>query len=132
MSLKPSGPADWCCTAVGIAVAILLIWVYLVPDAGAAKKSPRIYTSKATCYQLQGRTASGTLVNRRTAAHNFLRPGTKIRLVGKQTGPGGIRRYIIRDTGPALRDGHFDLWAPANCMQFGVKTIKWKIGWGAP
>lgn len=120
---------DRFCTLVGLVVGVILLWAYLVPDAGAAA---RINTSKSTCYSLNGRTASGTWVNKRTAAHNFLRPGTKIRLVGPQAGPGGVRRYIIRDTGPALSDGHFDLWAPGGCMKYGVRTIKWKIGWGKP
>ena len=89
----------------------------------------KVKTSKATCYDLQGRTSSGHYVNKRTAAHNFLFPGTKIRIVGRQAGPGGVRKYIVRDTGPALADGHFDLWAPGGCIQFGVRTIRWKIGW---
>jgi 3D (Asp-Asp-Asp) domain-containing protein len=86
-------------------------------------------TAHATCYDLQGRTASGTWVNKRTAAHNFLVPGTKIRIVGHQAGPGGVRKYIIRDTGPALSDGHFDLWAESGCLRFGRRLIRWKIGW---
>lgn len=90
------------------------------------------FDTYATCYQLTGLTASGTYVNRRTAAHNYLPFGTKIRLVGKRAGPGGIRRYIIRDTGPALRDGHLDLWAPWGCMTFGKRTVRYKIGWGKP
>lgn len=85
--------------------------------------------SRATCYDLRGVTASGHYVNKRTAAHNFLWPGTHIRLIGKQAGPTGVRRYIVRDTGPALSDGHFDLWAPGGCARFGVRTIKWRLGW---
>lgn len=109
-----------------VATLVILGSLSAVPAADAARYS------YATCYDLQGRTASGTYVNRRTAAHNFLWPGTKIRLIGRQAGPGGIRKYIVRDTGPALRDGHFDLWAPSGCIQFGKRQIKWKIGWAKP
>lgn len=86
----------------------------------------------ATCYNLNGTTASGTHVNKRTAAHNFLPFTTKIRIVGRQAGPGGIRKYIVRDTGPALSDGHFDLWSPGRCSHFGVRPIRWKLGWAKP
>lgn len=86
--------------------------------------------AKATCYDLTGKTASGKFTAPGTAAHNFLPFGTKIRLVGKQAGPAGRRRYVIRDTGSALYDGHFDLWAPKGyCTAFGVRTIKYRFGW---
>jgi 3D (Asp-Asp-Asp) domain-containing protein len=107
------------------AIAVVLGCLLVPVDTAAAARS-----SYATCYNLQGVTASGTYVNKRTAAHNFLFPGTKIRLVGKQAGPNGVRKYVIRDTGPALRDGHFDLWSPGGCTQFGVRPIHWKFGWG--
>lgn len=92
----------------------------------------RVRSSYATCYDLNGRTASGHWVDRRTAAHNWLPFRTKIRIVGKQAGPGGIRKYIVRDTGPALSDGHFDLWAPSGCIEFGKRPIRWKMGWAKP
>lgn len=131
------------CVAIGLLLAIFwgfVFWGVLhlldaVPARGAAPAvaaKRTVYTSTATCYQLQGRTASGTYVNKRTAAHNFLRPGTRFRLVGKQAGPTGVRRYIVRDTGPALADGHFDLWAPSGCNYFGVRTIRYILGWSAP
>lgn len=104
--------------------AALLIALHVAPVAEA-----RVRSSMATCYDLRGTTASGTKVNRRTAAHNFLPFRTRIRIVGKQAGPGGIRRYIVRDTGPALSDGHFDLWAPGGCMAFGHRPIRWRFGW---
>lgn len=106
------------------AVASTAVLALCAPASASTAKS-----NYATCYDLRGQTASGTYVNRRTAAHNFLPFRTKIRLVGKQVGPGGVRRYIVRDTGSALSDGHFDLWAPSGCRQFGVKKIRWKIGW---
>lgn len=108
-------------------VLVLAACALLLPsEAQSARKS------YATCYQLRGYTSSGTYVNKRTAAHNFLMPGTKIRLIGRQAGPRGVRKYVIRDTGPALSDGHFDLWAPGNCMAYGKRRIKWKFGWSKP
>jgi 3D (Asp-Asp-Asp) domain-containing protein len=95
---------------------------------------PAVHVAPATSYCLQGKTASGKQVSKRTAAHNFLFSpfrDVKIRIVGPQPGPGGIRRYIIRDTGPALADGHFDLWSSScsRSIQFGRRMIKWKMGW---
>lgn len=95
-------------------------------------KENNIHKTYATCYSLQGKTASGHYVNRRTAAVNWLPFHTRIRIVGKQSGPRGIRKYIVRDTGPALSDGHFDLWSPDGCDKFGIRNIKWKIGWSKP
>lgn len=109
-----------------------MFWAALVVLAVKAFGGAGLHHTYATCYDLRGHTSSGTKVNRRTAAHNFLKPGTKIRLVGRQAGPGGIRRYIIRDTGSALYDGHLDLWAPSGCIQYGKKQVKYKLGWGAP
>lgn len=82
----------------------------------------------ATCYQLKGRMANGKLVHRRAAASNVLRLGTRIRLTG-HAGPGGVRRYVISDTGRALSDGHLDLWAP-NCAGWPNPRVTYKIGWG--
>lgn len=107
--------------------ATLAIFLHLAAPTKAETRS-----TYATCYDLQGTTASGTPVNRRTAAHNFLWPGTRIRLVGKQAGPRGIRKYVVRDIGPALRDGHLDLWAPYGCIQYGKRNVRFKLGWAAP
>lgn len=113
---------------VGVVMAIIgLALVFATDDAGAMPTDYR--RTYATCYQLHGRTASGAWVNRRTAAHNYLPFGTKIRLVGRQAGPGGVRRYVIRDTGPALADGHLDLWAPGGCLRFGKRPVAYRIGW---
>lgn len=90
---------------------------------------PKVFRSYATCYQLSGTTASGVPVGPGVAAHNFLRSGTRFRLVGKTTGPGGRRKYVVRDTGPALADGHFDLWAPGGCIAWGKHSIRYKLGW---
>lgn len=90
-----------------------------------------IRASYATSYCLQGTMANGKYVHRRAVAHNFLMPGTKIRLVGRSFY--GLRRFVVSDTGPALRDGHFDLWSPScsRSMTWGARTIRYKIGWGA-
>ena len=90
---------------------------------------PPIHNNYATCYDLRGFAHDGHPVNKRMAASNYLRPGTKIRLVGKQAGPHGVRRYVIHDTGPALADGHFDLWAASGCTTFGKKPIRYVFGW---
>lgn len=87
-------------------------------------------TVKATCYNLSGITASGRPVGPRIAANNFIPLGTKIQLIGQNAGPGGVRRYIIADTGApwALGDGHLDLWAP-DCSGWSNPQVKWAFGW---
>jgi 3D (Asp-Asp-Asp) domain-containing protein len=88
----------------------------------------------ATCYNLRGHTASGfslarnTRAARRTAASNVLRLGTHIRLVGRHAGPTGVRRYVVRDTGGALGDGHLDLWN-ASCSGWPNPPVKYRLGW---
>lgn len=91
-----------------------------------------IRTSYATSYCLSGTMANGRQVHRRAVANNFLFPGTKIRLVGRSFY--GLRRFVVSDTGPALADGHFDLWS-ASCsrsIRWGKRTIRYKRGWGRP
>lgn len=99
----------------------------LVPAPADARRAT------ATSYCLDGVTASGKPVSKRTAAHNFLWPGTKIRLVG-QPFIGGLRRFVVRDTGPALSDGHFDLWTEdcSDARRWGHRPIRYKLGWAAP
>lgn len=122
-------------TIVRFATAALLTLAHAVdkPEPAQARPDAKVYRTSATAYCLQGRTASGTYVNKRTAAHNFLRPGTKIRLVGRPF-IGGIRRFIIRDTGSALGDGHLDLWTGscAAAIQWGRRPVAYKRGWGKP
>lgn len=112
-------------TYLATAVAAVASW------AAAATAHATVRSHYATSYCLNGVTASGTYVNHRTAAHNWLPFRTKIKLVGRQAGPGGVRRYIVRDTGPALADGHFDLWSPscAASIRFGKRSIRWRLGW---
>lgn len=104
-----------------IAVALHL------PVAVAGAKTHATY---ATCYNDVGPTASGKWVSKRTAANNFLPFHTRIRIVGRHAGPGGIRRYIVRDRGApwALGDGHLDLWS-SNCAGWPNPPIRWRFGW---
>lgn len=103
----------------------------LIDNAHHQHHHARVHPAAATSYCLNGNAAHGGWVDKRTAAHDFLPPGTRIHIVGKQAGPGGVRNYVVRDTGPALMDGHFDLWAPSCSMSvnFGRRAIKWKLGW---
>lgn len=80
-----------------------------------------------TAYCLQGRMADGTFTRPRSAASNTLRLGTKITL--NAPGPGGLRRYVIRD-----RIGHgtsLDLWTGscAEARRFGRRSRSFRIGW---
>lgn len=95
-----------------------------------ATANAKIHRTYATCYNDVGKTASGYWTNRRTAASNFIPFRTRIRIIGPHAGPGGIRRYIIRDTGApwALGDGHLDLWSP-NCAGWPNPPIRWREGW---
>lgn len=90
------------------------------------------YDVDTTAYCLHGTMANGAQTSRRSAASNILRLGTKIRLTGSQTGPQGMRRYVIRD-----RIGHgtsLDLWTPSchTAFGFGRRRVSFKIGWGKP
>lgn len=88
-----------------------------------------IRTHYATSYCLNGTMANGRYVHKRAVANNFLMPGTKIRLVGRSFY--GIRRFVVSDTGPALSDGHFDLWSSScsRSIAWGARTIRYKLGW---
>lgn len=81
----------------------------------------------ATCYALHGTMADGTAVRPGSAASNYLRLGTRIRLTGRSFY--GTRIFTIRDTGPALADGHIDLWHPRRsaCMSWGRRAISFRI-----
>jgi 3D (Asp-Asp-Asp) domain-containing protein len=120
-----------------IAALLVAVWAIflcsLVLQVTEAKPAVR---ASATSYCLYGTTASGYRLDdgdradRRTVAHNFLFPGTKIRLLGQSFY--GFRRFVVRDTGPALSDGHFDLWSPScgRSVEWGRRTIVYKLGWG--
>lgn len=77
--------------------------------------------------------ADGSGVRLRSAASNVHPLGTKIRLVGRPFYR-GLRRFVIRDTGSALYDGHVDIWwySYRDCLLWGKRPIKYKLGWGKP
>lgn len=86
-------------------------------------------TVQTTSYCLHGRMADGSYTRPRSAASNQLRLGTKIRLVGKITGPEGMRKYVIRD-----RIGYgteLDLWVDSchTASTFGRRTVHFKMEW---
>lgn len=83
-------------------------------------------TSYATAYCLHGRMADGSHTRPHSVAHNGLRLGTRIRLRHPAF---GLRNLVVRDTGPALADGHFDIWV-ANCnraIRWGRRSIHYRI-----
>lgn len=131
---------DWKMAFKFVLVTIAWFWMtvlfaHIEKEEAEARSDYQLHSTYATCYALPGFARDGTPVYRRMAASNFLRSGTKIRLVGPQAGPGGIRKYVVHDTGPALADGHLDLWHPSRsyCLnRFGVRSIKYKFGWGRP
>jgi 3D (Asp-Asp-Asp) domain-containing protein len=88
-----------------------------------------IRSNYATSYCLHGTMANGKYVHKRAVANNFLFPGTRIRLVGRSFY--GLRKFVVSDTGPALRDGHFDIWADScsKSIAWGSRSIRYKIGW---
>lgn len=82
-----------------------------------------------TSYCLHGRMADGSYTRPRSAASNQLPLGKRIRLVGKITGPKGMRKYVIRD-----RIGwgtELDLWVGScnTAIRFGRHTVHFKLGW---
>ncbi len=110
-----------------VAVALTALFAVGAVDDAEGKK---LYHTYATCYSLSGTMADGSTVRLRSAASNVHRLGTKIRLVGRPF-YGGLRRFIIRDTGSALYDGHLDIWwySYAGCIGWGARPITYKIGW---
>lgn len=74
--------------------------------------------------------ADGTRTRERSAASNELPLGTKIRIVSRQAGPGGLRLWVVRD-----RIGwgtQLDLWTPgcSTATRFGRHyNIRIKLGW---
>ena len=99
-----------------------LVAVLLIPAPAEARRS------YATSYCLQGQTASGHYVDRRTVAHNFFTFGTRITI---KPAFYGRRFFVVRDTGSALYDGHFDLWHPScsAAIAWGKRSIRYRLGW---
>lgn len=85
----------------------------------------------ATCYNLHGVMRDGSYTRARSVASNVHRMGTRIRLIGRSFH--GRRRFVVRDTGPALSDGHIDIWYMGfSCFAWGRRGITYKLGWGRP
>lgn len=101
----------------------------LIPARADAMTLHRTY---ATSYCLHGTMADGSYTRPRSVASNFLVPGTRIRLVGRSFY--GMRRFVVRDTGSALSDGHLDLWADScgRSIRWGRRAVTFKLGWGRP
>lgn len=113
-----------------IAALAVATAVAITPSASA---KPKVFSSSATSYCLTGTMANGKQVHSRAIASNKLKLGTKIRLVGGN-GFYGRRLFVVSDTGPALADGHFDIWSSScdTSRRWGHRPIKYKIGWGKP
>ena len=113
--------------AAALAAATLLV---ATPTSQAKAK---VFSATATSYCLSGTMANGKQVHKRAIAHNFLKPGTKIRIIGG-TGFNGRRLYVVSDTGPALSDGHFDIWSEScdASIRWGSRGFKYKLGWAKP
>jgi 3D (Asp-Asp-Asp) domain-containing protein len=92
-----------------------------------------VHHTYATSYCLNGTMADGSTVRMRSAASDWLPLGTHIRLIGRPF-LGGLRRFVIRDTGPALSDGHLDIWHPScsASVAWGARPVRFKLGWGKP
>lgn len=133
MNLDPKKVGMW---AV-LVILIILFWsgIYIIVAGirtANAQASTRLHRTYATCYNLHGTMFDGTQTRARSAASNMHRMGTRIRLVGRPFF-GGYRRFVIRDTGPALSDGHIDIWYMGfSCVAWGHRPIAYKLGWGRP
>lgn len=107
---------------IGLAIAALL------PDDADA----RVAGANSTAYCLTGRMADGTYTRPRSAASNRHPLGTRITLTSRQAGPGGLRRYVIRD-----RIGYgsdLDLWTGscATARAYGRRIVTYRLGWRTP
>jgi hypothetical protein len=123
----------------GLAI-VLVLWVvaFLVLYAIEAQATPNVRRTYATAYCLQGRMADGSWVRPRSAAANYLRLGTRIRLVGRPFF-GGLRRFVIRycSAGCAIRKGNTRIRESYSCTHLnyvchvGVPAVDWLNGnWG--
>lgn len=102
---------------------------YLV-GINVAHARPADVRTYATAYCLHGGMRDGTTARPRSAASNVLPLGTKIRLVGRPF-LRGMRRFVIRDTGSKLGDGHLDLWTSScgDALRWGHRPVRYHRGW---
>ena len=115
-------------------ILIVLFWygVFVLLQGITDAEGATRYRTTATCYNLHGTMFDGSQTRARSVASNMHRMGTKIRLIGRPFF-GGYRRFVVRDTGPALSDGHIDIWYMGySCMAWGNRPIVYKLGWGRP
>lgn len=108
----------------------VIVGLHLCPAATADARVDGPVSTTAYC--LNGTMADGTYTRRRSAANNYLRLGTRIRIVGHPAGPNGMRRYVVRD-----RIGYgttLDLWTETcgKAIQYGRRAVSFKIGWSRP
>lgn len=113
---------------VGTALLLIAITLLLVL-AERSDARPADWTASSTAYCLSGRMADGTYVRPRSAASNRHPLGTRLQLTGRQAGPGGLRRYVVRD-----RIGHgseLDLWTGscAQAIRYGRRRVTYRLGW---
>lgn len=92
-----------------------------------AEARPDAVETYATSYCLRGKMADGSYVRPGSAASNRHELGTRIRLLGRAFF--GRRRFVIRDTGRALGDGHVDLWAPScsTAKAWGHRAVRYVV-----
>lgn len=112
----------------------LMSVIGLLAASAQAEARSRFVHTYATCYNLWGSMRDGSYTRPRTVASNALSLGTRIRLVGPRSFL-GVRKFVVRDTGGALGDGHLDIWygTPrgnfASCSLWGQRPVTYKIGW---
>lgn len=112
-----------------VLLAMLIAVITYLALTERADARPADWRASSTSYCLRGRMADGTIVRPRSAASNRHPLGTRLRLVGAQSGPGGLRRYVVRD-----RIGHgseLDLWhgSCATARRYGRRVVRYRIGW---
>lgn len=119
--------------AIAVMIAGLIVSSALTVElaAGHGNKRHANSTAYAPGCGDSGITASGTKPHRRTAAmlEGTVPLGTKIEIVGKQRGPGGLRRWIVED-----HIGHsseLDFWVSScgKANAWGRRNVHWRRGW---
>lgn len=86
-------------------------------------------TPVTTSYCLHGIMSDGSYTRPRSAAHNGLPLGTKIKIISRKAGPNGMRRYVVRD-----HIGHgtqLDLWTDScsTAVNYGRHVVRFRLGW---
>lgn len=105
----------------------LIAGVLLLP--APAEAAPVHDVGGATAYCQSGRMADGTYTRVGSVAMNSVRLGTRIRVVGRQAGPGGRRKFTVRD-----RIGYgslLDFYMPScsAAVAWGRRHVRYRVGW---